>query len=277
MTDSSEPRERTCRQFRRAVLALSDPRFVPSRLRQHSQQCADCRVWAEQAAELESALSQLRVPPSSGGKAHLLAQLGPASGAIPSSFCRSPAPESQKAPRQGHGKLRSWLMTAGALAAALVLAVLYYAGSGSRPQREVASSEAPYPFLQQLVAHDVALARANTPGQRLQALSALADTVAQETQALARIASPEELRELVRWYDKVVERGLIQQAEEWAAQMQTERERQQLLEMAGRLAATAQATENLLDTVPPHAQLVLRQLAQTAREGEHKIKRLSGT
>jgi hypothetical protein len=47
--------------------------------------------------------------------------------------------------------------------------------------------------------------------------------------------------------------------------------------MAGRLAATAQATENLLDTVPPHAQLVLRQLAQTAREGEHKIKRLSGT
>jgi hypothetical protein len=131
--------------------------------------------------------------------------------------------------------------------------------------------------LQQLVAHDVALARATTVGQRLQALSALADTVAQETHALARIATPEELRELVRWYDKVVERGLLQQAEEWVHQMQTEQERRQLLATAARLAATAQATEEMLDTVPPHAQLVLRQLAQTAREGEHKLKRLSGT
>lgn len=275
MTDSSGPREWTCRQFRRAVLALPDPRFVPSRLRQHAEQCADCRVWAEQAAELESALGQLQVPPSSGGKARLLAQLRPAFGTIPSSLRHSPPRPSRFPGRQW--RLRAWLITAGAVVAAAVVVGIYVGGSGSGPQPEVASSGVPYPFLQQLVAHDVALARANTAAQRLQALSALADTVAQETQALARIASPEELRELVRWYDKVVERGLIQQAEEWAAQMQTERERQQLLEMAGRLAATAQATENLLDTVPPHAQLVLRQLAQTAREGEHKIKRLSGT
>lgn len=273
MTDSSNPREWTCPQFRRAVLALPDPRFVPSRLRPHWEQCADCRVWAEQAAELESALGQLKAPPSRGGKARLLAQLRQASEAVPS--FRGHSPKSQKT--SWGRKRRAWLMTSGALAAALVLVVLYYSGSGTAPQPAVASSGAPYPFLQQLVAHDVALARASTAGQRVQALSALADTVAQETHALARIASPEELRELVRWYDKVVERGLIQQAEEWAARMQTERERQQLLETAGRLAATAQATENMLDTVPPHAQMLLRQLAQTAREGEHKIKRLSGT
>jgi len=284
MRDDSSQREGSCRQFRRTLLALPDPRVLPSSLRRHQQHCPDCRVWAEQAAELEHAVSQLQAPPSGSSKAQFLQRLRQTDS--PTLISRSRRDRSHQSHQDGARTLPLpsrrgwwWWTVAGALAASLLVGVLAYqrSGSGPSPQPEVVRSVPPYPFVQQLVAHDVALARANTASQRLQALSALADTVAQETQALARIATAEELRELVRWYDKVVERGLLQQAQEWIEQMQTEQERQQLLATAERLAATAQATEKILDTVPPHAQSVLRQLAQTAREGEHKLKRLSGT
>jgi|YNPBryunderm2012_1023409.scaffolds.fasta_scaffold26628_1 hypothetical protein len=280
MRDDSSQRQGSCRQFRRTLLALPDPRVLPSSLRRHQQHCPDCRAWAEQAAELEKALSQLPVPPSGNSKAHFLKGLQQTES--PTLIPRSRRDHSRQdgtGTRSLRSRRRWWWTVAGALAASLLVGVLAYhrSGSGPSPQPEVARSVPPYPFVQQLVAHDVALARANTASQRLQALSALADTVAQETQALARIATAEELRELVRWYDKVVERGVLQQAQEWIEQMQTEQERQQLLATAERLAATAQAMEKILDTVPPHAQSVLRQLAQTAREGEHKLKRLSGT
>ncbi|MCS7022327.1 MAG: hypothetical protein NZ703_03710 [Gemmataceae bacterium] len=259
-----------CRQFRRAVLALPDPRQPwPTALRRHSQVCVECQLWAEQARELEEALRRLPVPAAPNGKAQLLAllQVEGRTGNDPQ------LPQRRAVSRWTGWHLAGWV----SLAAAVLVAVVVYRWPAERTgQQPPVVEPPPYLFLRQVVDHDVALARAHTAEQRLRILTSLAETLVQETQALARIAAADELRDLVRWYDKVIERGVLVQAGEWAAQMQSERDRQPLLESAHRLAATAQAVEQLLGDVPPHAQPVLRQLVRSARQGEDHLKRLSG-
>jgi hypothetical protein len=234
-------------------------------LRQHIGDCSDCRAWVEQAAELEAALSQLPAPAQGQAKAQLLARL-------------SQSPPAQVSSTDGHRRNWRWRSVGASvgLAAAVMLGVLIYQlGRPSSSSRPTVAEAAAYPLLQRVVEHDIALARATHPVQRIQILSELAETLAQETGALARIASAEELRDLARWYTKVVERGLIPQAEQWIAHRPAERERQQVLEAARRLEMSATSTEQLLTTVPPHAEPILRHLVQAARDGEQKLKRLS--
>lgn len=257
--------EVSCRQFRRTVLGLPDPRQAPPSLRGHSERCPDCHLWFEQAVELEESLSRLSAPSSARAKAQLLAQLQ-----------QSTPSWARALPLRRSAVLWQRIFTGAGLAAAILAAVVVYRVWPERSGEAPVAEAPPYPLLQRVVEHDLSLARAASPAQRIQALSELAETLAQETGTLARIASADELRDLVRWYNKVVERGLVPQAEEWIAHRPLERERRQLLEAAEKLAASAAAAEVLLAEVPPHAQPVLRHLVQTAREGEQKLKRLCG-
>src|SRR5579872_6928892 len=57
-----------CLAVQTKILSLPDPRVIPTPLLTHVSGCADCRVWAKQAARLESLLEQLPVPPAPGNK-----------------------------------------------------------------------------------------------------------------------------------------------------------------------------------------------------------------
>ena len=101
----------------------------------------------------------------------------------------------------------------GGLAAA-VLVVLGAWAIFPRPGKPVTAQSLPDdPFLKKIVQRDLALAKANTPADRLQVLSGLADDLSVQARSLARVASPDELRDLAWWYDRVVKDAMIKQAE----------------------------------------------------------------
>ena len=123
-----------------------------------------------------------------------------------------------------------------------------------------------------------ALARAGTPAQKLVALGGLADDLSAEARGLARIASPDELKDVARWFDRVVKDGLVPRAKDLTTDAgSTPAERKaQLADLAARLGHAADEVKKASGEVPPDAKPVLERIADTARFGQKKLQDLAG-
>jgi hypothetical protein len=267
-----------CHAIQNKILTLPDPRVIPDVLRDHVAGCAVCRVWAKEAARLEALLENLPVPPAPRNKkAEMIDDLTSSNPVItrPLAF-----------PARKPGPLERFLaenkVVIGGLAAAILVVIggwLMLRDRGNNPGPVVAQQSPTDPFLEKMVRWDVALAKAASPRERLDILGGMADGLSGQTRSLARVATGDELRDLARWYDKVVKDGMVRQAEKIPAETlnPTEREerKKQLTALAEQLGVTANQAEKMTD-VPEDTKPALQKIAKSAKEAEEKLRKLAG-
>lgn len=260
----------TCQSVQARILALPDPRQLPDAFRAHVDGCPDCLSWWKQAARLEALVAALPVPAAPAGKkAGLLEDLA-AEGLV---FPKVTAP-----PRRAWSLPRPPAKALAGLAAAVLVAVgLWSAVKGGKQPQVAARQPAPrHPFLEKVVRHDVALAKAKTPGDRLDALAGLAEDLAAESRGLALVAGADEMRELADLFRTVVADGVVEQAGRVPPLALTPDQRRTLLDrLTARLTEAGQAAERAAKDSPPHAQPALRSIAETARDGQTKLRAIA--
>ncbi len=259
----------TCDAVRNRILALADPRDVPDALRGHVAGCAACERWWHGVARLEGLLERLPAPPAAAAKAALLGDLAAARPAAR----RRPA---EVAPEGGSPRKTGRYLAALAASVAVVGGVWVF----TRGPGQVAIIPTPpkHALLESVVQRDLALARAGTPAEKLAALGGLADDLHAETRDLARVAPADDLKKLALWYDDVVQKGLVRQAERVAAtpHAMTPADRVALFTgLAARLSDAGAEADRLSNEVPPGATGPLKRMAATARDGQQKLRQLA--
>jgi hypothetical protein len=262
----------TCQTIQNRILALPDPRHLPEPFRTHLDACPACLGWWQQAVRLERLLEHLPAPPAPADKkAALLDDL------------TSAGPVIKSIPALARGSGRSSLAAVLALpglkyAAGLAAAVLVAVGGwlAVRPGKNetvVRPTPPKHPLLAKVVQRDLALARAKTPAQRLEALGGLADDLSAETRGLARVASEDELRDLSGWFKKVVDDGIVKQADLLPALTMSREQKKALLDgLVEKLTDAGRKADQTAKEAPPHAQPALKSIADTARDGEARLR-----
>ncbi|AMV23165.1 hypothetical protein VT84_02055 [Gemmata sp. SH-PL17] len=259
-----------CQVVQNQILDLPNPRELTAVMLAHVAECAACQAWAQRAARLESLIEQLPVPPAPAEKKEaLIGELLAADPVIRPMVV--PASRPGLATIAGQFLLRNATYVGGLAAAVLVVVGIAWYANKPGPHVVVATPEERHPLVEKLVARDIALARAETPAKRLEALGGMADDLASETRGMARIASSAELKELARQYDRVVKDGMVRRAQELPALMPRS-EKQKLLDtLATKLETDASEADKLSREAPQDAQPTLKRIADTAREGAREL------
>jgi hypothetical protein len=256
----------TCDAVRTQVLQLPDPRRVPDALRSHLAGCPGCALWAAEAGRLEGLLERLPVPPAPADlKAGLIDDLtaaGPVIRRVPAVYRPSGRPL----------VTRSALMYAGGLAAAVLVAVGGWLLIRPGPGPEYVEGPR-HPLLDKVVQRNLALAKTTKADEKLDILGGLADDLAGEARALARVADVGELADLSAMFRTAVADGVVKQAGAVAATpVLGDRDRDALAAAERKLKVAGDELARVAEESPPHAQPVLRGLAETAREGEARVR-----
>ena len=260
----------TCQSVQARILALPDPRQLPDAFRAHVDGCPDCAAYWKQAARLETLVAALPVPPAPAGKKTAFLEELAAEGLV---FPKVTAP-----PRRAWGLPRPPAKALAGLAAAVLVAVGVWsaAKNGKQPAVHVKQPAPRHPLLEKVVQRDLALAKAKTPNDRLDALAGLAEDLAAESRGLALVAGADEMRELADWFRTVVSDGVVEQAGRVPPHALTPDQRRTLLDrLTARLAEAGKAAEQAAKDSPPHAQPALRSIADTARDGQTKLRALA--
>jgi len=262
-----------CQVVQNKIIALADPRLIPDALREHLAGCAACRDWAQQAARLERLLEGLPAPAAPADrKAALVEQITFGAPIITRPLAM---PAGQRESRFAAFLQRNAVVIAGLAAAILIAVGVWNLFPRGGPKPDLTQSIPDDPFLKKMVARDLALAKADTPAKRLVVLGGMAEDLSIQARSLARVASADELRDLARWYDKVVKGAIVKQAEKMHGVTLTPAEVKARAEMLGaltkQLGDTAAETDQLLNSVPPDAKPVLQKIADAARDGQKLI------
>lgn len=260
----------TCQSVQARMLALPDSRQLPENFRAHVAACPDCAAYWAQAAKLEALVAALPVPPAPAGKKQSLLDDLAADALI---FPAVTAP-----PRAAWSLPRPPAKALAGLAAGLLVAVgVWSAVKGGKQPAVAQKGPAPrHALLEKVVRHDLALATAKTPGARLDALAGLADDIAAEGRGLALVAGADEMRELADWFRTVVADGVVEQAGRVPPHALTPDQRRAMLDrLTTRLAEAGRAADQAAKDSPPHAQPALRAIADTARDGQTKLRALA--
>ncbi len=263
-----------CQAVQNQIIALPDPRQLSPTLLAHVASCAACQAWARQAERLEGLLEQLPVPPAPAEKKE--AMIGDLMQADPVIQPMAvPATRPSFVVVAGRFLQRNANAVGGLAAAVLVVVgIAWYANKQPGPKPPDFVQTEKHPLLEKMVARDVALARAETPARRLEVLGGMADDLAGETRGMARVASPSELNDLARWYDKVVKDGIVRQAKEMPLHAMPQPEKRKLLDgLAAKLEADATEADKLSREAPQDAQPTLKRIADTARDGARELAR----
>jgi hypothetical protein len=268
-----------CQAIQNKILNLPDPRVIPSALLSHVAGCEVCRAWAHQAARLEALLEQLPVPPAPGNKKNEMIDELTSGELVFSRSHTAPARESFA------GSVLKFIeqnkMVIGGLAAAILVVlggwwVLTGDGTNSIPQ---VAKNPKDPFLEKIKSCDVALMKpGTTTNEKLDILGDMAEALSNQTRSLARVADQDELTDLARWYDKVVNAGMVNQAKLMPFSTMTiaeqKKRKEQLNNLAAKLGETADQAEKLTE-VPPDAKPVLQKIMKSARDGELHLRELA--
>jgi len=130
---------------------------------------------------------------------------------------------------------------------------------------------APHVLLADLLQHDVRLAKANSPRERIEELANMADRLHGTAQTLAADADAEDMARLAALYRRVVHDGVVKQAE---LKLPPDQRKQILDPIASRLAHTREEAERLAQVASPETASPWRALALAAREGSDKLEAL---
>jgi hypothetical protein len=258
----------TCQSVQARILALPDPRQLPADFRAHVAGCPDCTAYWKQAVRLETLVAALPVPPAPADKK--------------TTFLDDLAAEALVFPKVTATPRRAWSLPrlpakalAGLAAALLVGVGIWGATKKGDPPVAVKHPSPRSPFLEKVVQRDLALAKARTPGDRLDALAGLAEDVAAESRGLALVAGADEMREVADWFRTAAD-GVVEQAGRVPPNALTPDQKKALFrQLAARLEDAQRAAEQAAKDSPPHAQPALRSIADTARDGQTKLRAIA--
>ncbi len=252
-----------CQTIQEQLLSLGTTVGLPEPLAAHVQSCGSCRSTFRRVRQLDRLLAQLPTPiPNPQRRDALIAQFdGDVTTHLPLPILlrqQSPFP---------------WQL-AGTLAAAVLfigIAVgVWHLGGPSQSQTSVVQA-GPDPLLDKLVRQHVDLAVASSAQDRLVPLLALAEELRMRTQELVFVAPAKDLASLASLYEQVIERGVVPQAEQ-LAQVTPERIRQ----IAMQLASSETMLRQLLAEAPPASIDPLKKMADSAQEGDQRLRRFTG-
>jgi hypothetical protein len=252
----------TCEKVQNRILALPDPRQVPDGLRGHLDDCSACNAWWKQSLQIERQLTELPVPPAPAGKKSALladlhsARAEPAHATRSRDFLRSPV-----------------VKYAAALAASILIVLGGWLVLRPSKQPEVVVEPAKHPLLETVSSRIVALSESRSQSERMEVLGSLAGDLSLESRNLARIAGEDELRDLSGWFRHVVDDGLVKQARAMNPHSMSQTEKKLLLDkLTAVLAEAERESERRAEESPPHAQVELRKIANTARDGQARLR-----
>jgi hypothetical protein len=270
-----------CDVVQNRLLALPDPRRTPDDLRGHLDGCPACRAFQGQAGRLDGLLAAVPVPPPSDeAKAALLdrvTEAGPIIRRVPVVTRRDSALD-----LPAYLAERGRWVYAAAVAAAVLLAVGWLTFRGGGPPVEppydgVAGHGLLRKVVGKVATDSDALARVETPEQRMQAWAAVTGDLRDEVQRIYRHAGRDDLTALAGLFEKAAERGLLPQAEQVArdrlhlpAELRLALFRDAIDRMA-RVEADAAA---FAQTAPEDKKPPLHQIRQTARKVREELSRL---
>jgi hypothetical protein len=142
-------------------------------------------------------------------------------------------------------------------------------GTGTSPTPAVASPEDP--LLAKMVDCNVALASSETPDKRMDQLAKIARELHRESQQLSMVAPGDDMLLLAKLYDKVVSEGMVSQMTELTSKPE---DKARLRQIASELADAGEQAEQWAQDVPVASRQPLKQIAETARRGDQKIRNL---
>jgi hypothetical protein len=262
-----------CESVQNKVLALPDPRQVSPALREHLDGCPACKAWWQQAARLERLLERLPAPPPPADKKAALIEELTAAGPVIRTVPSVPRPA-------GPSRLVGLLKTraakyAGALAAAVLLAVGGWQLIKPTGTATVEVAAPRHPLLEKAVQRNVALARPqNTPAQRLEILGELADDLSAESRSLARVGTPEDLNQLAEWFTLVVNEGIERQARSLPPGMNPTERRDLLNRLTAKLAGAGRQVDQVAGESPEQAKEPLKKIVDAAQDGQKRLQKI---
>jgi hypothetical protein len=153
----------------------------------------------------------------------------------------------------------------------MILTTVALTALSRAPAPQVAKPEPvlPDPLVAKLLEHDLRLAAAKTPGERLKVLADMAGVLHAETQKLARAADAEDLNVLAKEYRRVVRDGVAARARD----VPVEQRRDVLRPVAEHLADASRSAERLARMVPKAAE-PLHLIASAASDGQGQLHSL---
>jgi hypothetical protein len=242
-----------CRLACQRLLATSGPRMLPDSVQHHLVQCEQCQRFKEQLDQIDKAVRRIPIPDSSIAKTAFLER-----------FLAEPTLVSRQTPRRMGW---NWTLVT-ATSAAVVLLGLFITGWLRRgPTPAEATSDV---MLEQMIAHQLALASADSVNRRVEILAQMAETLDEYTRQLALVAEINDLESLSKLFvDVLGNKGLSGKAELVPAL-----NRKALLEpIVTNLVRMAAAQEEMAGHVPPNRIMAFRRMATAAREARDAIRR----
>jgi hypothetical protein len=251
-----------CSTFQRRLLTLEEPAEMPDSIQAHLEACPHCQDLHRRLTQIERHLPVLPVP-RSAAKADFLAHF------------RQQGTVWEKV-RFRFRNLRRWQLTAGALAASLLLFFLAWNLAPGDPVRTVRpiKSSAPDKLLASLVKSNLKLAIATTPKVQVQTLAEVAEDLRHQSEPLLVYGSgregKESLRELADWYGQVVRMSVTR-----AVKLPPEELRPVLDPIVQQLADATDEAERLgRDVKNVSADHPMFTIASAARNGKDHLERV---
>jgi hypothetical protein len=268
-----------CDLVQRRLLSSADPETVPADLRAHLAVCGCCRDWQQHLVQIDRNIPLLPVP-RSRGRARLLQRFLPQAEQAENRQEREkqivPSPVARSSPpplRLGPGRM-SWTVRLAAATAALVLIALlgvfglhYLNWPPQDPPPAPAPLPPANPLLAGLVQHDLRLATAATPRERIVILADLADEMLDPARALAVETAGGQLDALARLYERVIREGILKQARSLPVAERCEI----LAPITQQLARTASRMDRLLQKTSGTQSRPLESIAGTARDANRQL------
>ena len=261
-----------CEVAQNRLLALSDPSRAPDELRAHATGCPGCRAYAAGILKLDALLSNLPVPSSELARATFLDRVtaaGPVITRISTVPKRDSVIDLPALVRNGR-----WKYVASGLAAGIVLTFGWFALGGKKQSNRPEPVAHKHELLNKQVQTVAALAQADTAPKRLEVWSGATDDLRSETKAVYKVAPDDDMKALTRMFSKVVNEGLLKQAERLNDRGEPGERQRLLTQTIAKLTATETETAELSKQAPPHSQKQLLKMSEIARDGRLKLKDL---
>ena len=250
----------TCDDIQTRLFALPDPGRPPADLRPHLKTCPRCAAVLAAIAEVESAVARMPVPDGSAAKVEFLKRF-----TDPTVITLAPAPARKPS------RFR-WQHAAGLAAGVLVAIGGWFV---NRPGPEVVRAGPRHDLLQKEVRHVVELTKAKSADERMVIWTKAAIDFQDEMETLYQVAPQYDLDALAGMFARVVDEGVIGQAEKLPPFLPPADRHAQLTDAAGRLGTVETKAKKLLKTARLDAKPFLERMARKAKDGKDRLDQLA--
>jgi hypothetical protein len=256
-----------CSVVQRRLRALDEPAAPPDTIQEHLDNCPHCLEVYRRLMQIERLVPHLPVP-RSAAKAPFLQRFHDESTTLEKVRFRI-------------RNLQRWQLTAGAIAASLLLFFLAWslAPNDPSPVAKPPKSSTPDRLLAQLIQRNLKLAATDSPKLQLETLAELSEDLRVQSEPLHTFYGTsrdgkESLRDLADWYGKVV-RLEVTRAVHLRQQLTPEQLRPVLQPIVVQLSHATDDAERLAsETINISADHPLHTIASAARTGKDHLEKL---